>query len=217
MTATPRSVPRARTLAATCAAALLGAGMLAGCGSDGTATSGTTPGAPSSAPSTAGTTADPAAALTVEDAWVKAAPGGMTAFFGLLRNTGGSEITVTSGRSPAAAAVELHEVAMSGGAMTMRPKAGGFVVPAGGTHVLAPGGDHLMLIGLTGPVAAGQAVRVTLTTSGGATVEATGIAKEFAAGNETYAPSGGTGMSGSPAAGSPGTGSAAAGSPGSSS
>ena len=37
------------------------------------------------------------------------------------------------------------------GAMQMQPKADGFTVPAGGTHVLQPGGDHVMLMGLDGP------------------------------------------------------------------
>jgi hypothetical protein len=119
----------------------------------------------------------------------------MTAIFGTLTNTTGSEITVVSGSTPVAKLVELHEVAMVDGAMKMRPKAGGFVVPANGTHVLKPGSDHIMLMGLTGPVAAGQTVEITLKTSDGTTITATAIGKEIAAGNETYAPSGSASMS----------------------
>lgn len=198
MTATSRSVPRARTLVVTCATALLGAGVLAGCGSDSGATSsGPASATTSTSTSTTGpASASPAAALTLQDAWVKASanPGGMTAVFGVLRNTGTTAVTVTSAASPVARSVELHEVAMVDGAMKMRPKAGGFVVPAGGTHELAPGGDHIMLMGLAGPVLPGQSVTVTLTTSTGSAVEVTGIAKQYAGGNEHYAPSGGAGM-----------------------
>ena len=39
----------------------------------------------------------------------------------------------------------------------------GIVIPAGGTVTLEPGGYHVMLMGLTGDLAAGQVVRLTLT------------------------------------------------------
>jgi copper(I)-binding protein len=39
----------------------------------------------------------------------------------------------------------------------------GFAIPAGGTLQLAPGGKHVMLIGLTAPLAVGDTVALTLT------------------------------------------------------
>ena len=46
--------------------------------------------------------------------------------------------------------------------MRMRQVEGGIPVPAGGTVTLAPGGFHIMLIGLKAPLHAGQGYDVTL-------------------------------------------------------
>jgi copper(I)-binding protein len=185
MTSARRSVLPARSLVLT-SAAVLGVALVAGCGG-GSSTSTSASGA---AASTTAASSASTAGLTLADPYVRVAPSGMTGLFGVLTNATGSDITVVSGSSPAASMVELHEVAMVDGAMKMRPKAGGFVVPANGTHVLKPGSDHIMLMGLAGPIAAGQTVAVTLKTADGATVTATAIGKDIAAGNETYAPSG---------------------------
>lgn len=40
-----------------------------------------------------------------------------------------------------------------GGSSTMRPKDGGFVIPADGSHALVPGGDHIVLMDLEQPLA----------------------------------------------------------------
>lgn len=127
--------------------------------------------------------------IAVRDAWVKAADSGMTAAFATLVNTGDADVTVVSAASTISP-VEMHEVAMAGGTMQMRPKAGGFVIPAGGTHVLEPGGDHLMLMAVATPVMAGDEVDLTLTLDDGRTVLFTAVAKPFAGGNESYDPGG---------------------------
>ena len=182
-----RSTLPATLLAATSAALLLG-----GCGS--TSSGVVTSPAPSSvtSPAISSTTAPAgsAAGVTLRDGWVKSAPSGMTAIFGTLENPTDQPVTVLSAASPAAAMVELHEVAMVDGAMKMRPKVGGFVVPAHGTHELTPGGDHIMLMELTGAIQAGDPVRATLTLSDGATLAVSALGKDFAAGNESYQPSG---------------------------
>ncbi|GIG56291.1 hypothetical protein Lfu02_06630 [Longispora fulva] len=126
--------------------------------------------------------------LTVVDPWVKTADRGMSAAFGTLRNDSDVELTVVSATSTVSM-LELHEVVMDGGKMAMRPKAGGFVVPAHGSHELRPGSDHLMLMELTSPVRAGEQVPFTLTLKDGRTVAFTAPAKPFAGGNETYVPS----------------------------
>ncbi|MEU8001453.1 copper chaperone PCu(A)C [Catellatospora sp. NPDC049111] len=137
-------------------------------------------------PVPSGTTA--AAAVTVRDPWVKAADNGMSAAFGTLVNNSASPVTVVAATSAVAATVELHEVADVDGKMVMRPKPGGFTIPAGGTHELAPGADHLMMIDLATPVKPGDTVTVRLTLADGSTTEFTAIGKQFAAGNETYSP-----------------------------
>lgn len=166
--------------------------VLGACGSQETT-------APVAAPSTAAPAATPstapvaATALTITDPWVKTAKKGMSAAFGTLVNNTGAEVTVVSGASPLSPKIELHEVVDSKGKMIMRPKEGGFVIPAGGTHQLQPGGDHIMLMGLTEAVKPGAQIPFTLTLKDGKTVEFTAVGKEFAGGKEDYQP----GMGGS--------------------
>jgi hypothetical protein len=132
-------------------------------------------------------------ALSVNDPWVKAADSGMTAAFGTLVNNTDAEIVVVSAASPVSP-VELHEVVMVDGVMTMQAKEGGFVIPANGSLSLEPGGDHLMLVDLASPVRPGDVVEFTLTLSDGSTVTFTAMARPFAGGNETYDPGHGMDM-----------------------
>ena len=127
-------------------------------------------------------------ALAVNDSWTKATDGPMTGSFGTLVNSTDADITVTGASSPIAGIVELHETTMVDGEMVMQPKPGGFVIPAGGSLTLEPGGNHVMLMGLTGAIAPGQDVPITLTLSNGDTLTYTTVAKDFAGGNESYEP-----------------------------
>lgn len=158
------------------AAAALLAGSVAGCSPR------------NEVPSTA--EAKQAATVTVSDQWVKAADTGMTALFGTLHNSGATDATVVSATSPAAGSVELHEVVGQPGSTTMRPKAGGFSIPAGGSHLLAPGGDHIMLMNLTKPLQIGNDVEVTLSFADGSTLPLTAQVREFAGAGENYKPGG---------------------------
>ena len=172
-------------------ALVVSGGLLTGCSS-----SETTPA--STAGSSAGATSAPAAAaaLTLTDGWVKAVDSGMTGMFGTLKNTGTTPVTVVGGSSDIAGMIETHEVVMVDGEMKMQPKAGGFEIPAGGTHTLAPGKDHIMLMKLSKAVKAGDEVKVMLKLADGSTVEVTGLGKPFSAGNESYKPSASASMSG---------------------
>ena len=127
-------------------------------------------------------------ALAVNDSWTKATEGPMTGSFGTLVNDTAAAITVTGGSSPVAGMVELHEVVMADGEMVMQAKPGGFVVPAGGSLTLEPGGLHVMLMGLKETLAPGVEVPITLTLSNGETLTYTTVAKDFAGGNESYEP-----------------------------
>ena len=140
--AMPHRFPTTRRVVTTCTIALLAAGLTA-CG---------TTQSPTTTPTTPAAQATGRAALVLDDGWVKAAeaPGAMTAMFGMLRNPTDHAVTVTGGSSAVATAVELHEPAKTdAGTMQMQPKPGGFTIPAGGTQVLQPGGDHVMLMGLS--------------------------------------------------------------------
>lgn len=176
---TSTSAPRPRAglaLGVAVAAALL----IGACGS------GSTPPAGATAP--APTTPATASGVIARDMWVKTAKSGMSAAFGTLTNTTNADITIVSAAATVSARVELHEVAGVDGEMVMRPKESGFVIPAGGTHELKPGGDHLMLMDVTTPVRPGDEVTFTLTFADGTTAQFTAVGKDFAGGNENYQP-----------------------------
>lgn len=159
----------------TAAVVLLVATVLAACGS--------------SSSSTSSTSTSPTAGVTAADPWVKSAPDGMTAAFMTLSNATGTEQVLVSASTPVSPMVQLHEMVMQDGQMVMQEKKGGIVVPAGGTAVLEPGGNHIMLMGLTEPVKAGQQVPVTLTFASGLTLEVTAVGKDFTGAEESYNPS----------------------------
>lgn len=142
----------------------------------------------------AGTAEAPAAtstpagdSLSITDPWVKSAASGMSAAFGVLENASDTDITITSVSSEASQMIELHEtVENDSGAMVMQEKKGGFVVPAGGSYELAPGANHIMLMGLTAPLVAGEDSSFTATLSDGSTFDFTAPAKDYSGANETY-------------------------------
>jgi copper(I)-binding protein len=130
-----------------------------------------------------------ASSITFDDPWASSADMGMAAVFGTFTNGSDHDAVVVAGESPAAARVELHEIAPdAGGNKTMRPKAGGITVPAGGTKELAPGGDHLMLMELTQPLDPGADVALTITFDDGSTLPITAQIRDFAGGAEEYSP-----------------------------
>jgi copper(I)-binding protein len=125
--------------------------------------------------------------LTITDPWVKAADEGMSAAFGTLENDGESDITIVSATTSASTMIELHEtVENDAGEMVMQAKEGGFVIPAGGSYELAPGGNHIMLMGLTAPLKAGDESTFTLTLSDGSVYDFTAPAKDYSGANESY-------------------------------
>lgn len=125
--------------------------------------------------------------VTIEDAWVKSAEEGMSAAFGTLDNAGDEDVTVVSVESDASTMLELHEtVENEAGEMVMREIEGGFVIPAGGTLTLEPGANHIMMMDLTGPLAAGTEVSFTLTFSDDSTYEFSAPVKDYSGANENY-------------------------------
>lgn len=87
------------------------------------------------------------------------APNGAT--YLTLTNVGAEADRLLSASSPAAAKVELHTHMMDNGIMRMRPVDAVEVTP-GSPTTLAPGGLHLMLLGLKEPLAKGKAFPLTL-------------------------------------------------------
>lgn len=124
--------------------------------------------------------------ILIVDGWVKAVDEGMTAAFGLIENSSDADITIVAASSTVSPMMELHEVVMSDGAMVMQPKEGGIVVAAAGTHELAPGNDHIMMMGVSAPLLPGDEVMITLEFSDGSTLEHGFTVKEFSGADEEY-------------------------------
>lgn len=103
--------------------------------------------------------------IVVEDAYARAStPTAKSgAAFMVLMNTGDQDDRLVAAKSDVAARVELHtHREIADGVMKMMEVEEGFVIPAGGTHMLARGGDHVMFMGLREPFADGGTVAVTL-------------------------------------------------------
>lgn len=103
--------------------------------------------------------------VSLFEGWARATPEGAPtgAAYGLLVNLGGEEDTLIGVTTDAAETVELHEMLMGeGDVMQMRPVEGGFTVAPNTYLELAPGGLHIMLIGLTGPLEAGSTLDLVL-------------------------------------------------------
>ena len=75
-------------------------------------------------------------------------------------------VRLASVSGTAAGAIELHETVNDNGVMKMEPHPEGFEVPAGGALELKPGGKHVMLLGLTKPLAVGDSIDLTLNFEG---------------------------------------------------
>jgi copper(I)-binding protein len=102
--------------------------------------------------------------LVISQAWSRATPGGAKIAGGYLtiENKGSTPDRLVGGAGEVAAKVELHEMAMNNGVMTMRPLDKGLTIEPGKPVKLAPGGLHLMLIDLKNPLKQGDKVPLTL-------------------------------------------------------
>jgi periplasmic copper chaperone A len=102
--------------------------------------------------------------LTIDSPWARATPKGAEVAAGYLtiENHGAIADRLT-GVAADFATAQLHEMKMNGGVMEMREIVGGLEIPAHGVVKLAPGGSHLMFVGLKHPLARGETVKVMLT------------------------------------------------------
>lgn len=88
-----------------------------------------------------------------------------------IENEGPQADRLVSASSDVAADVQIHEMAMAGDVMKMRPLKDGIVLPPGETVVLAPGGLHIMMMGIKQAFVEGESITVTLTFEKAGTVE----------------------------------------------
>lgn len=111
------------------------------------------------------------AEIRVTDGYVRAANPKSGAAFMTIRNTGDTACTLSGVSTDAAARAELHTSREENGMMRM-VKADPITIAPGQSHVLARGGDHVMLMGLTSPLKNGDEVALALDFGACGTVEA---------------------------------------------
>lgn len=101
--------------------------------------------------------------MSVDNPYVREVPPGQmtSASFLTIKNASDKEVALIKATSDVAKNVELHEHVHKDGMMQMRqvPK---IVIPANGETILKPGGYHIMLIGLTRKIKAGDMVDINL-------------------------------------------------------
>jgi len=112
------------------------------------------------------------AAPQVQDAWSRPAAQGTTgAGFMTLANPDAKPDALVKVETPLARQVQIHRSSMKGGMASMQ-QLERLPLPAGARVTFAPGGYHLMFVGLTKPLKVGDTVPATLTFASGATVKA---------------------------------------------
>ena len=100
--------------------------------------------------------------VEVRRPWTRPAQAGMNGVGYLtLANIGKKPIKLVAVESPAAKSVSVHQSSMAGGVMSMRPVTDLTIAP-GAKIDFAPGGYHLMLMGLNASQALGGKAPVTL-------------------------------------------------------
>lgn len=102
--------------------------------------------------------------LKVDNAWAReTAPTATSgAIFITIANGGNQADRLIAASSPAARVTELHTHIMEDDVMKMRPVEA-IDVAAGEEVLLKPGGNHIMLIGLTDPLVEGSTLPLELT------------------------------------------------------
>lgn len=101
------------------------------------------------------------AQTVASEAWARGTVPAQRASGLYLQLRSGDAARLVGASTPAAGRVEIHEVTMNKGVMTMR-QVRELLLPAGRTVELKPGGYHLMLMDLNGPLSAGDSLPLSL-------------------------------------------------------
>ncbi len=102
-----------------------------------------------------------AQSIEVKDAWVRGTVPAQKGTGAFMEITGKSAVRLIGVASPVASVVEIHNMTMTNGVMKMFA-VDGIDVPAGKTIKLAPGGYHVMFIGLKQQMKPGERVPLDL-------------------------------------------------------
>jgi copper(I)-binding protein len=105
-----------------------------------------------------------AGSIEISNAWARATPKGaqVGGAYMTITNKGTDDDLLIGGTSAVAGKLEVHQMSMDKGVMSMRPVPGGLQVKAGQSVQLKPDSFHLMLVGLKQPLTQGERVKATL-------------------------------------------------------
>ncbi len=106
-----------------------------------------------------GAAAEPVA---LGDAWCRPTPNGRLMTGCYLTMTARADDRLVAVTAAGAGRVELHETRMESGMMMMHPMADGLALPEGRLVELAPGGNHIMVMGLAEPLVDGDSLELKL-------------------------------------------------------
>ena len=120
--------------------------------------------------------------VTVADALCRPTPKGRQTTGCYMTLTASGDDRLVSAESPQAKYVQIHESRMESNMMMMQQMRDGMPLAAGQATALAPGGNHLMLLGVEEPLATGDTVTLKLTFATAAPVEVTARVAQPAAG-----------------------------------
>lgn len=101
--------------------------------------------------------------VEVSDALCRPTPNGRDLTGCYMTLTATTDDRLVSASTSAATEVQIHSVSTEGGVMTMEEMPDGMPLPAGTPAHLAPGGNHIMLLGVTTPLKPGDTVDLVLT------------------------------------------------------
>jgi copper(I)-binding protein len=101
------------------------------------------------------------AEIDVKSAWARPTVAGQMGTGAFMHLTSKDGARLIGASSAVAGVVEIHEMAMDGNVMRMRPIRS-LDLPPGSTIELKPGGHHMMLMDLKRPLATGEKIKVEL-------------------------------------------------------
>jgi hypothetical protein len=130
------------------------------------------------------------AQVTATDPWVRGTVTGQKATGAFMQLKSPADTALVAAASPVAKIVEIHEMKMEGGMMKMKA-IDKLALPAGKAVDLKPGGYHVMLMDLVGPLKDGETVPLQLTFEDQAgrkqTVDVKAVVRPLAAGGTSPA------------------------------
>ena len=105
----------------------------------------------------------PGSGVSATTAWCRTTPPGADTAAVYVTLKSPVQDRLIAATTPAAANAEIHQLTMNGTVMVMREVQGGLFLPPGEPVSLQPGGYHIMLTGLKGPLKLNQTFPLHLT------------------------------------------------------